>query len=176
MFSQSTRLELAIVGAALLVLLLCRQPPKSGNAGVVKDTGPALQRPGQMIENQGQKTQDNTVAAVPPATGSLPTQGAQSPSVNPSSGATTSDNMSTNLAEPPQPKMKRMGVVDATKCTGLNYKDVMFGEVTARWVWDGQKDVLRKVCEVKEKDGTISTWIFDDRDDVVVTEIQPQQQ
>ena len=39
MFSQSTRLELIIVAVALLVLFLCRQPPKSGNAGVPVDIG-----------------------------------------------------------------------------------------------------------------------------------------
>ena len=64
-----------------------------------------------------------------------------------------------------------MAVVDATKCKGLNYKDVMFGEVTIRWVWDGRESVPRKVCEVKEKDGTISTWSFDNGDGVVITPI-----
>jgi hypothetical protein len=62
-------------------------------------------------------------------------------------------------------------VVDATKCESLNNKDVMFGEITVEYVWDGRRSVPCKVCRVKEKNGTISTWVFNNRDDIVVSPI-----
>jgi hypothetical protein len=69
------------------------------------------------------------------------------------------------LAEAPlapiQPKIRRIGVVDARNCPGLNYKEVMYGEVTVRWVWDGQRLVPRKVCVVQEGNGVTSVWDFD---------------
>jgi hypothetical protein len=70
--------------------------------------------------------------------------------------------------------MKPLGLVDARKCPGLNYNDILYGEVTVRSVWDGARFVLHKVVVVREKSGAISTWSFDDRDDIVLTEI-PQQ-
>jgi hypothetical protein len=163
MILQSTRLELVIVGAALLVLLLCRQPPKSGNAGITRDTGLAGQQPALQ-----------TPEGISRATGSLPTQTARSLVATPSSDTATSDNRTTDSETPAPPKMKRIGMVDATKCPGLNYKEVMYGEVTVKWVWDGQRMVPRKVCEVREKNGTISTWNFDEPNGVIITEVQPQ--
>ena len=44
MFSQAKRLEFVIVAAAFLVLLFCRRPPRSGNAGVTVDAEPVGQR------------------------------------------------------------------------------------------------------------------------------------
>lgn len=64
-----------------------------------------------------------------------------------------------------------MGMVDARNCGRLNYTDVLYGEVTVRRVWDGQKFVLRKVIEVKEKNGVTSIWSFDEDKDVVPSEI-----
>jgi hypothetical protein len=170
MSAQNTRLELAIVAAALLVLLLCRQPPKSGNAGTVKGTEPTLQQPVLGPENGGQKTQGDEIPRPVPAAGDLQTQSVQSFPIGRSSDDVTPD----NTTRAPQSRMKPIGVVDATQCKALNYKDVMFGEITAQWVWDGQKEVLRKVCRVKEKDGTISIWTFDDRDDIVLSQLQPE--
>jgi len=66
-----------------------------------------------------------------------------------------------------------MGVVDARNCGRLKYKDVLYGEVTVRWVWDGQKLVPRKVVEVKEKNGVTSIWSFDEHEDIVLSEIRP---
>jgi hypothetical protein len=63
-------------------------------------------------------------------------------------------------------------MVDARKCNGLNYKDVMYGEVTVRRIWNGQEFVARKVLEVKEKSGVTSIWAFDERDDVTLSEIK----
>jgi len=178
MFKQSTRLELIIVGAALLVLLLCHQPPKSGNAGVPIDAGqPAPQnttqdREAQMslpvqrsIDDAGLKVRDGTRSD-----SQLPD--AQAPVINLPRNGTTSDNYTGGPAVPPEPKIKRLGMVDARKCNGLNYKDVMYGEVTVRRIWNGQEFVARKVLEVKEKNGVTSIWAFDERDDVTLSEIK----
>jgi hypothetical protein len=173
MFSQSTRLELVIVGAALLVLLLCRQPPKSGNAGVVRDMGMTRQQPVPLAADAGQKTEGKEVPSPVPALINPPSAPAQPPLPRPASIAATSDNASPDSTAVP-PGMKRMAVVDATQCKSLNYKDVLFGEVTVRRVWDGQKYSWHTVCEVKEKDGTTSTWLYNQRDDVVITPTQPQ--
>jgi hypothetical protein len=174
MFSQTTRLELVIVVAALLVLLLCRQPPKSGNAGIRSDVELTLQEPARRTEDEGQKTDDVAIPDPPSATGELQTQDSQPAMVNPPSDGMTSDNNTTEPAAPPRPKMKRIGVVDARGCSDLNYKDVMYGDITVRWVWNGQEFVPRKVCEVREKSGAVSTWIFGERSDVILSEIQQE--
>ena len=70
--------------------------------------------------------------------------------------------------------MKRIAVVDARKCNGLKYKDLMYGEVTIQWVWEGGKSVPKKVCQVREPSGVISTWSFDNNDGIVISEL-PQQ-
>jgi hypothetical protein len=171
MSSQTTRLELTIVAAALLVLLLCRQPPRSGNADVRTDAPTEMQEltPGTDIgvpEANGSPVSDPPSATRDQRMPSLPT-----PTMTPSPSGATSDNDDAGTAAPSQPK-KRMGMVDARNCGRLNYKDVLYGEVTVRQVWDGQKFVLRKVIEVKEKNGVTSIWSFDEHQDVVPSEIQ----
>jgi hypothetical protein len=171
MSSQTTRLELTIVAAALLVLLLCRQPPKSGNADIRTDAQTAMQelRPG--TEDAAQEISGGPGSDPLSGTDDPPTQGLQTPTIGPSSSHATSDNEGVGTAAPSQPK-KRMGMVDARNCGRLNYKDVLYGEVTVRQVWDGQKFVFRKVIEVKEKNGVTSIWSFDEHKDVVPSEIQ----
>ena len=166
MLSQTTRLELIIVVAALLVLFLCRQPPKSGNAGIRADIS--------RTPEAGQTAGDVAASDPQSETGKLQPLGPQLRLINPSSDAATPDNSSTQSALPPQPRMKPIAMVDATKCSGLNYKDLMYGEITVRWVWDGQRYVPKKVCQVTEPGGAVSTWSFDNHDGIVLTEI-PQE-
>jgi hypothetical protein len=149
----TTRLELIIIAAALSVLFLCRQPPKSGNAGVPVDIGHTPET-GQRIGNEQMTAQDTTASD--------------------QESIATPDNTSAQPAVPPQPKKKPIAVVDATKCNGLKYKDLMYGEVTIQWVWEGGKRVPKKVCQVREPSGVISTWSFDNNDGIVITEL-PQQ-
>ena len=180
MFSQSTRLELTIVAAALLVLLLCRQPPKSGNAGVRMDVGqPVLQRAvpegqvprgaGQPMDDAGQRMEDGAASYPPSASRQPQFSVPQPPAVDLPPNATTSDNYT---AAATQPKAKRIGMLDARRCPSLNYKDVLYGEVTVQRVWNGQKFVFRKVLEVKEQNGATSVWTFEERDDVIMSEIE----
>jgi hypothetical protein len=166
MTSQSTRLELTIVAAVLLVLFLCRQPPQPGTAGVRTNIG-------QSTSDEGQGTGQSPVGYGPSALGhpQLPT--VPPSAANPSVGRATPDNATMDLAAPPRPKTKRIGVVDARNCPGLNYKDLMYGEVTARWVWDGGRSVLRKVIEVREANGAISTWDFAEQNGAILTELDP---
>ncbi len=183
MFSQITRLEFGIVVAVLLVLFLCRQPPKSGNADVRSDAGPMLQAPVPNVDDRGQNIQStdahNPQSAImsPPAR----TGGRNPQSVNPQpptdatpTASMASDNSMMTSPMPPPPQMKPLGLVDARKCPGLNYDDILYGEVTVRWVWNGTEFVPHKVVVVREKSGVTSTWSFDDRDDIVVTPL-PQQ-
>jgi len=71
-------------------------------------------------------------------------------------------------------RVKRMARVDATGSSHLGYSDVMYGEITVRWIWNGHKLVPCKVVEVKEADGTMSIWSFDNQDDVVITPLPPE--
>jgi hypothetical protein len=175
MSSQTTRLELTIVAAALLVLVLCRQPPKSGNADVPADAQTARQERTSGMEQTALGTNRSPASDPFPPTDDRPARGLQTPTIAPAPGGATSDNRDAESAGPSQPK-KRMGMVDARNCTRLNYKDVLYGEVTVRRVWDGQKFVLRKVIEVKEANGVTSIWSFDEHEDVVPSEIRPQAQ
>jgi hypothetical protein len=166
MFSQTTRLELTIVAAALLVLLLCRQPPKSGNANVRRNAETSMQEPAPPMQDTGGNLVSDPLSATgDPRTPDLPTS-----TVAPSSSGVTSDNSDMESDVPLQPR-KRMGMVDARNCGRLKYNDVMYGEVTVRWIWDGQKLVPHKVIEVKEKNGVTSIWSFDEQKDVVLSEI-----
>ncbi len=173
MSSQTTRLELTIVAAAFLVLLLCRQPPKSGNADVRTGAPAAMQEFTSGTEDATQQTNGGPASDPLSPTDEPRTRGLQIPTITPSPSGATSDNSDTVSATPSQPK-KRMGIVDARNCGRLKYKDVLYGEVTVRRVWDGQKFVFRKVIEVKEKNGVTSIWSFDEHDDIVLSEIQPK--
>jgi hypothetical protein len=178
MFKQTTKLELIIVVAALVVLLLCRQPPKSGNAGVRMDAGPAaMQNTPQVRDAQMPSGAQRSMgdAGLKMAQGDLSApqlSGTRSAVVNPSLDGTTSDNYTGGPAVPPEPKPRRIGMVDARRCNGLNYKDVMYGEITIQWVWNGQRVVPRKVILVREQSGATSIWAFDERDDVILSEIE----
>lgn len=172
MSSQNTKLELTIVGAAFLVLLLSRQPPKSGNAGIARDSGLTPPAAGQRLQDGQQQQRETGTGVNPdPAFGTM-----QSPVGGPSFDGATPDNTLSGLATPPQPKTERIGVVDPRQCTGLNYKEVLYGKVTVQWVWNGRKLVPRKVCEVTEPNGVTSVWTFEGRDDITVSEIQQQVQ
>jgi hypothetical protein len=138
------RLELALVAAGLLVLLFTSRPPKSGNAEV-RLGGVEAQVNTQPPQND---VPDPIVSTKPDA---------QAPEQTPP-------------ADPP-PRPKRIGVVDARKTGNPKYKDIMYGEIGVRWVWDGQKSVPKKVCIVDEGNGVTSVWTFDDPDkNVIVTE------
>jgi hypothetical protein len=150
MSSLTTRLELIIIAAALLVLFLCRQPPKSGNAGVRVEIGRTAET--------GQRANDEPTTASDAA-------------ASDQESVAMPDNTSPESAVPPQPKTKQIAVVDARRCNGLKYKDLMYGEVTIQWVWEGGKRVPKKVCQVREPSGIISTWSFDNNDGIVISEL-----
>jgi len=171
MFSQTTRLELAIAVAVLTVLFLCSQPPKPGTAGVHRDEeGPKIGTPDR--ESSVPLSLPAFTPSQVPA-GSVPQGTSSSPAVALPGSRAMPDNLPAYLPIPPRPRTKRIGMVDARNCPGLNYPDVMYGEVTVQWVWDGQRDVLRKVVEVREANGAISTWEFDNKNGVIVSELEP---
>lgn len=69
-----------------------------------------------------------------------------------------------------QPRTKRVGIVDARNSGNPKYKDLLYGEVTVRWVWNGGKFVPQKVCIVDEGNGVTSVWSFDQQNNVTITE------
>jgi hypothetical protein len=87
---------------------------------------------------------------------------------------TPSDNQPADPLPQLQPKPKRFAKVDARKCDSLRYPNVMYGEITARRVWNGTTFEWRTVCEVKERNGTTTIWNLDDRHEgVVISELPP---
>jgi hypothetical protein len=161
MVTRSTRLEFLIVTIAFVVLLLCSRPPRSGNAEITEPIEPVAQSL-------------PAVAKPAPLPGAKPVAQAVQPVRAPSIRQTATPPVDmTGLERSSTSKIatKRMATVDARNCPGLNYREVMYGEVTARLVWDGNRFFARKVCIVKEPDGTTSVWSFDDPGNAILTEI-----
>ena len=159
MFARTTRLELIIVITALLLLWFCSRPPTSGNAQTFLGTAPTARETPLAEQPADSGSFTASQAFVSPA-------GASAAELAPASREPPEP------PAPPQPRMRRIGIVDARNCDKLNYKDVMYGEVTVRSVWDGQKFVPRKVCIVREKDGSSSVWTFDEQDNIKLSEIE----
>jgi hypothetical protein len=168
MFSRITRLELLIVVGTLLVLVFWTRPPTSGNAEVRFDA---------------YTSQETDLRTVRPPASDPPLPAPVPPPVESEPAATTgaeigdsgvSDAESPAASVPTPPKITRIGTVDARNCDSLNYKDVLTGEIKVRKIWNGATFEWRKVCEVKEKDGTISVWSFDENDNVILSELPPQ--
>jgi len=166
MWARATRLEFIIVSVALLVLLLCSKPPRSGNADVGDFSDPTSAQEQSAAEetlanpnkdaSEANRVDEETLPAESPefkAAGREP--------IDPS-------------ADPRPPEyQKRMATVDARNCNRLDYGDLMHGEVTVRWVWNGTKFVPHKVCVVKEKNGVSSVWSFDQQEKAALTEVSP---
>jgi len=148
MRANSTRLELVIVAAALLVLLFCSRPPRSGNADV------RTQMPAQMPPFQE---------------GSVPVMPEDMESSMQGGFGTVADEMSPVDV---RPRTKRVGIVDARNSGNPKYKDLLYGEITVRWIWNGVKFIPQKVCIVDEGNGVTSTWSFDQKNGITITERQ----
>ena len=161
-----------MVAAVLVVLFVCRQPPRSGNAGPLPEAG--LAAPAPVRESPASSPGATDITPGWPAAGDDPrATELVPPAAATPSAVSTPDNPAWEPAVPPRPK--RIGIVDTRNCPDLGFRGIRYGEVTARWVWDGQKMVARPVVAVKETDGSISIWSFDDpRDGVVVSEL-PQE-
>lgn len=158
--AKLTRLEVVIIVSALVVLLLSNQPPEPGNADVRRDIGQATDTLETLPLVQPEPAQPNPIRADDFA--------AQAP-VSP-----TTDNLTVKSI--PQPQPKRLGMVDARACRALNYPNIMYGEITVRWVWNGTKLEPHKVCEVKGDNGIVTVWSFDDRQEgVFVSEVPADQ-
>ncbi len=151
--AKLTRLELVIIVSALVVLVLTNRPPEPGNADVRTDIGQRDTTPSAIPQAQPEsvppeRTWTNTLSPQPPV-GSTP------------------DNP---IVEPVPPRQtKRFGMVDARNCDSLRdkYPNVMYGEITVRWIWNGTKFEPTKVCEVKESNGIVTVWRFDEHQDGV---------
>ena len=159
MWARTTRLEFIIVSVALLVLLMCSSRPKSGNADVSDFHAEDL------------------------ASASFPEQAAPGPDPGPTDGdiekalpVGVSEPLPPDIADETDapPEAPRIAAVDARSCDRLEYKDVMYGQVTVRWVWNGTKFVPHKVCVVEEEGGVSSVWSFDQQEEAVLSELSEQ--
>lgn len=166
MFERPTRLELVIIFAALLVLIFCSRPPTSGNADVRIDKAPAFEVSGRAMPQP-----DPDTVSVPSGPSSISAVDVGLAG----SDSAASEETSAESDVPSPPKTKRIAMVDARNAGNLNYKDVMYGEVKVRWVWNGQKLVPRKVVEVKEPSGVVSVWSFDDHENILLSELPADQ-
>ncbi len=162
MLARTTRLEFLIVTAGLVVLLFCSKPPQPGSAEVeyALPAGEASSWP----------PEDNALAPDGNAPLEQGIQDHQSDEPIP---------LDPNLVPPTEEtpdgqQPPRMGAVDARNIGQLPYNDVMYGDITVRWVWNGRRFVPKKVCVVEEKNGVSSVWSFDEHDDKVVSELSEQ--
>lgn len=158
MRARTTRVEFLIVTVGLLVLLFCSHPPQSGNAEVgylpadsENPSGPREAPPSAADENDLPQPLTWPQDAVEPG--------------DPNAAAPIDQSL------PKQQLAPRVGAVDARGVRQSSYNDVMYGDVTVRWVWNGSKFLPQKVCVVKEKDGVSSVWSFDQPGNAVVSEI-----
>ena len=142
MLARTTRLEFLILAIGLLVLVFCSQPPQYGSADV------AFQQ--DVLPTDSERTLSETPAA---------------------SEQSERESIETEPSVADNPLPPRLGTVDARNLRPSAYNDLMYGNVTVRWVWDGQKFVPQKVCVVEEKDGVSSVWSFDQQGRAVVSEI-----
>lgn len=156
--AKITRLELIIIAAALAVLVFSNRPPQPGSAEIRTD-----------IETPASNPQNRNIQTT-----------LESPSIA-ADGTDAQASYDRGLANPtlepiPQPRVKRYAMVDARKWNSQKYPNVMYGEVSVRWIWDGARFVPTKVCEVRENNGVVSVWSFDDQHEgVILTPIPADQ-
>jgi hypothetical protein len=175
MFSQTTRLETLIVAVALLVLLLCSRPPRSGNADVYLDA--------EVAPDAISVPAEPLIVDAPPT---LPTESdtaSQAAPVDESDAADEDDSGDdppddVSVGKPVSTAAthregKRMAMVDARNSKDLDCDKIMYGEVTVRLIWNGTKLVPQKVCVVEGEDGVNTVWSFDQPPEgVIITEIE----
>lgn len=174
MFSQTTRLETIIVAVALLVLLLCSRPPRSGNADVYLDVEAApdpISAPAEpVIVEETPAPPAESEAAGPAAPveeddAADEDDSGDDPPDDVSVGEPISDGGTSHQG-------KRMAMVDARNSKDLDCDKIMYGEVTVRLIWNGTKLVPQKVCVVEGEDGVNTVWSFDQPPEgVVISEI-----
>jgi hypothetical protein len=146
MMFANTRRQAAIVAARLLVLLLSA---------------------GRQVEMRRAQAAGNG-ARCPPEDASVSAVGRRRAAMQ-----DHAETMARSGAAPAdvQPN-ETVGVVDARNCGNPKYKNLMYGEIAVRWIWNGHKLVPQKVCIVDEGNGVSSVWSFDQNNGVTVSEIQ----
>jgi hypothetical protein len=143
MFSQTTRLEFIIVAVALLVLLLCSQPPKSGNADISMDTTEPRSR--ETSENAPETQYFEPEIPEPPAQSLTNTNVFESKTDTPAAGRDDGESLRPQVQPQAQPSDSANAAED----------------VAVRYVWDGTRLVPQKVRIVDEGNGVRSVWSYD---------------
>ncbi len=148
MWARATRVEIVIISAVFLVLFMCSKPPKSGRAEVDEVTAD-LPAPAPFADEAAYDSKPETD---------------QSVDFKPDETPEESPVEFEDEEVPPPPTV---GAVDGHGRS----KDVMHGEVTVRWIWNGVRFVPRKVCVVEEANGVSSVWSFDQQQEPVLSEL-----
>ncbi len=154
MWARATRVEFIVVSVALLVLLLCSNPPKSGNADVGDISEQVLPSPDLSSDDSEDTPAVDMIDENEPNEVSLDVPLPDDATI--------------------RQQVPRVAAVDARSCDGLDYRNVMYGKVTVRWVWNGTQFVPQKVCIVEEEDGDSSVWSFDQQENAVLSELSGQ--
>jgi len=153
MFSQTTRLEFIIVAVALLVLLLCSQPPKYGNAEIL--TAPPEPVAGGASDASSAEA-DFEPATAEPFTESLTDEHAPASDIN--RPETDLSGRTSSLSETLSPSADPADTQDRA---ARNSEAAAAGEVGVRYVWDGTRLVPQKVRIVDEGNGVHTVWSYD---------------
>jgi len=153
MFSQTTRLEFIIVTVALLVLLMCSQPPRSGNANV--QMPPSEPAAGVRSDNPAvpQNSLSETADSVSGRLTETSAPASDIPAVRPSDQS--------SFIEQAPARMTPAGSTAAQNTTAANNEEATSEEVAVRYVWDGTKLAPQKVRIVDEGNGVRSIYSFD---------------
>jgi len=164
--AKVTRLELVIIAAVLAILLFSNRPPQPGNAETRTDLDMPVGSPQAPIAQIPRETfQPQALSEYQPSTVDAQTPVDRKPVDLPPEPALQ-----------PQTRAKQYAMVDARRCNSLRYPNIMYGEVSVRWVWNGAKFVPSKVCEVRESNGVVSVWNFDDQNKGVTITLVPADQ
>lgn len=169
MLGRTTRLEFIIVSMTFLVLLLWSKPPRPGSAimdGLVS----------QSLLPMGSEASEVLEPAIVEHTYQSVEVSLPQPSLQESASLQELNfDMDNDLAKTaePTPQVARLATVDARHCENLQFDQIMEGEVTVRWVWNGHELVPQKVCIVHEPNGVSRVWRFDDQGNAILAEIQP---
>ena len=166
-------LEIIAICLAIAALLLLRRPPRVGNAALSEVEENLLQQ--EQVPNEWAfspvEIQDETVQEEAefslvdvPETAFVE----ETPAEKPLKYVDIIEKRQiTERADP----ASTAGIVDARNCFGLNYDQVMRGEVSTRMVWNGRTFVSQKVCVVQERKGVASIWSFEQTRKAVISEM-----
>ncbi len=182
MVPRTTRLEYSIVVIALLVLLFCSKPPRPGTAGVnqPEELYPeSAEQNGEILNASNEERPAEPDMTLTPSDFELIED---TPSEPEEEEMTPAESLFDDSVPAPLPIPKITGTSDpdrivspnrtTTRLVTLNAGDSVKprrnentqGDVSVRWIWNGQEFVPQKVRVVREPNGVTKVWSLDKED------------